>query len=43
MKKLFVVTPNNIINSYNYPWFYWGNSIEEVEAQFEDCTVEEDI
>ena len=42
MKKVFIVTPNNIIDGYCYPWFVFAETIEEVEAKFEGCSVEED-
>lgn len=41
MNKLFLVTPNKIMNGYIYPWFAWGASLAEVQATFEGCTVEE--
>jgi hypothetical protein len=43
MKKLFVVTPSADGTTNVYPWFAFGKTIEEVEARFPGCTVEEDM
>jgi len=42
MKKLFIVTPTFAMTTYLYPWFAFGESLEEVSLRFPDCSVEED-
>lgn len=42
MKKVFIVTPSAEEATNTFPWFVFGHSIEEVEARFPDCTIEED-
>ena len=43
MKKLFIVTPTIEMTYYTFPWFTFGKNIEEVEARFPGCAVEEDV
>jgi hypothetical protein len=42
VKKIFLVTPTFEFTAYLYPWFAFGNSVEEVEMRFPGCSVEED-
>lgn len=39
--KTFIVTPTSGINTY--PWFCFGETIEEIQSKFPNCTVEEDV
>jgi hypothetical protein len=41
MKKVFIVTPSNVGIINIYSWFFFAKNIEEVEAKFPDCSVEE--
>lgn len=42
MRKVFLVTPTIEMTTYVYPWFAFGESIEEVSRRFPDCKVKED-